>query len=166
DPAPTNVTQGYNSEVVWTIDQLGLLPGHAYRLQVMVHDGDQNKTGGDVGESCVNVVVPPGPPPTPNVTVRTDILDAGGNVITTANNGALVQDKAFVTKTRTTPAGTPDPTGTVVFHRYTTTDCSGAVTDETVPLGAGGTAVSSTFTVAGDLSYQAHYSGDANYPAR
>jgi hypothetical protein len=25
---------------------------------VMVHDGDQNKSGGDVGEACVNVRIP------------------------------------------------------------------------------------------------------------
>jgi hypothetical protein len=27
--------------------------GHNYRFQVMVHDGDQNKIGGDSGEACV-----------------------------------------------------------------------------------------------------------------
>ena len=27
-------------------------------IQFMVHDGDQNKTGGDVGQLCVNVNVP------------------------------------------------------------------------------------------------------------
>ncbi len=36
----------------------GLQPGHTYRLQFMVHDGDQNKTGGDVGQACVNVDIP------------------------------------------------------------------------------------------------------------
>jgi hypothetical protein len=30
-----------------------LLPTHTYRLQFLVHDGDQNKTGGDVGQACV-----------------------------------------------------------------------------------------------------------------
>ena len=28
-------------------------PGHSYRLQVIVHDGDQNKPGGDCGEACI-----------------------------------------------------------------------------------------------------------------
>ena len=37
---------------------------------------------------------------------------------------------------------------------------------QTVALAADGTAESSTFTVIGALSYQAHYNGDANYPAR
>jgi hypothetical protein len=71
DPAPTSVqTEGYTSEVVYSTSSLGLIPGHAYRLQVIVHDGDQNHTGGDVGESCVNVVIPPGPPaPDANITV-------------------------------------------------------------------------------------------------
>jgi hypothetical protein len=166
DPVPNAQSLGYGTEVVWNVSDLGLIPGHAYRLQVMVHDGDQNKTGGDVGESCVNVIVPPGPPPTPDTKVRTDVLDAGGNVVTSANGGALVHDKATVTPTRSTPAGTPAPTGTVVFHRYANASCTGASTDETVPLGGDGTAVSSSFVVAGDLSYQAHYSGDSTYPAR
>jgi hypothetical protein len=31
--------------------EVGLISGHSYRLQVIVHDGDQNK-GGDSGEAC------------------------------------------------------------------------------------------------------------------
>ena len=38
---------------------LGLVAGHTYRLQFMVHDGDQNKTGGDVGEGCTVVTIAP-----------------------------------------------------------------------------------------------------------
>jgi hypothetical protein len=30
-----------------------LKPGHAYRLQIMLHDGDQNKSGGDAGQGCM-----------------------------------------------------------------------------------------------------------------
>src|SRR5262249_25541723 len=124
DPIPNAQSLGYGTEVVWNVNDLGLIPGHAYRLQAMVHDGDQTRTGGDGGESCVNVIIPPGPPPTPDTKVRTDILDAGNNVITTANNGALVHDKMTVTPTRSTPAGTPAPTGTIVFHRYANTTCT------------------------------------------
>ena len=47
---PTN--EGYGAEVVWNIDSLGLRPGRMYRLQFMIHDGDQNNSGGDVGEGC------------------------------------------------------------------------------------------------------------------
>jgi hypothetical protein len=43
--------EGYGAEVRW---DLVLVVGHTYRIQVMVHDGDQNKVGGDSGEACVN----------------------------------------------------------------------------------------------------------------
>jgi hypothetical protein len=51
DPVPAGLTnQGYGAEVRW---EVALTPGHSYRLQVIVHDGDQNKGGGDSGEACV-----------------------------------------------------------------------------------------------------------------
>jgi Dictyostelium (slime mold) repeat len=60
DPAPAGLTnEGYGAEVRWNVDDLvasgRMIMGHTYRLQFMVHDGDQNKTGGDAGENCVNV---------------------------------------------------------------------------------------------------------------
>jgi len=42
--------EGYGTEVRW---DLRLEPGKNYRFQVMVHDGDQNKVGGDTGEACI-----------------------------------------------------------------------------------------------------------------
>ena len=61
DPYPAGLGEdGYTAEVVWDIADLGLLPGHTYRLQFMVHDGDQNKSGGDAGESCTTIVMPGG----------------------------------------------------------------------------------------------------------
>jgi len=42
--------ESYGTEVRW---DLRLEAGHNYRFQVMVHDGDQNKIGGDSGEACV-----------------------------------------------------------------------------------------------------------------
>jgi hypothetical protein len=42
--------EGYGAEARWNVQ---LTPGHSYRLQVLVHDGDQNKGGGDSGEACV-----------------------------------------------------------------------------------------------------------------
>ena len=60
DPAPAGlVNEGYGAEVRWDVDKLMadgvLIPGHTYRFQFMVHDGDQNKTGGDVGEACTTI---------------------------------------------------------------------------------------------------------------
>ncbi|HEY4953781.1 MAG TPA: hypothetical protein VII02_02735, partial [Gemmatimonadaceae bacterium] len=46
---------GYSAEVVWSIASLGLDPTHYYRVQMMVHDGDQNKGGGDVGQACITI---------------------------------------------------------------------------------------------------------------
>src|SRR6266849_5550708 len=54
-------TEGYVAEVVWNVDDLAsagkIQEGHVYRFQFMVHDGDQNKTGGDVGEACTIIKV-------------------------------------------------------------------------------------------------------------
>ena len=47
---------GYSTEIVWDVTKIpGYDASHTYRLQFMVHDGDQNKTGGDVGQACLNV---------------------------------------------------------------------------------------------------------------
>ncbi|TMA85863.1 MAG: hypothetical protein E6J77_11565 [Deltaproteobacteria bacterium] len=62
DTAPSGLTdQGYGAEVAWNVDDLlaaGVIErGHVYRVQFMVHDGDQNKVGGDTGEGCATVFV-------------------------------------------------------------------------------------------------------------
>lgn len=56
--------EGFGTEIRWNVNDLrvGGLPlqaGHTYRIQVMVHDGDQNKVGGDVGQACVVVTIKP-----------------------------------------------------------------------------------------------------------
>ena len=51
DPVPAAATackEGFGTELRY---EVGLISGHSYRLQVIVHDGDQNK-GGDSGEAC------------------------------------------------------------------------------------------------------------------
>lgn len=61
DAAPSGLKdEGYGAEVKWNLGNLGLVGGHKYRIQVMVHDGDQNKQGGDAGEACVILTVPSG----------------------------------------------------------------------------------------------------------
>jgi hypothetical protein len=50
---------GYFTEAKWDVSALGLIPGRVYRIQVIVHDGDQNKSGGDVGEACLSPVYIP-----------------------------------------------------------------------------------------------------------
>jgi hypothetical protein len=50
DPVPTNTCVGdkYGAELRF---EVGLISGHSYRIQVIAHDGDQNK-GGDSAEAC------------------------------------------------------------------------------------------------------------------
>jgi len=51
DPVPMGLKgEGFSAEARWTV---ALQAGHNYRVQAMVHDGDQNKSGGDSGEGCV-----------------------------------------------------------------------------------------------------------------
>src|SRR5262249_62996 len=57
DPQPAGAkNEGYGAEMTWNIASLGLLSGHGYRFYVIVHDGGQNKTGGDSGQTCINAV--------------------------------------------------------------------------------------------------------------
>jgi hypothetical protein len=63
DPAPAGLTnEGYGTEVRWDLNALfnqGVLQaGHSYRFYVMVHDGDQNKSGGDAGQAAFNYTYP------------------------------------------------------------------------------------------------------------
>jgi hypothetical protein len=58
-------TESYTAEVRWNLNDLYsqgvLIPGRNYRFYVMVHDGDQNKSGGDVGQASYSLIYP-GPP--------------------------------------------------------------------------------------------------------
>jgi len=47
-PGASAVNDKYGTELRF---EVGLISGHSYRIQVIAHDGDQNK-GGDSGEAC------------------------------------------------------------------------------------------------------------------
>ena len=58
--ASKNPSQLYTSEIIWRVDDIrvdgaGLTPGHTYRAQIIIHDGDNTATGGDVGQTCVTI---------------------------------------------------------------------------------------------------------------
>src|SRR5207245_11667663 len=103
-----------------------------------------------------------------DATARTDILNAAGAVVTTVQAGTVVHDRVQVQRAAATPASVPNPSGTVVFHRYTTGDFTGTPTDQSVALTQGdpSTAVTGDFAPTSNISYKADYLGDANYPAR
>jgi RNA polymerase sigma factor (sigma-70 family) len=59
DAPPAGIKgQQWGAEARWSVASLGLQPGHAYRMEFLVHDGDQNNGGGDSGEACMTVVDP------------------------------------------------------------------------------------------------------------
>ncbi len=78
--------------------------------------------------------------------------------------GTAIHDLGIVTGT----AGFAVPTGTVTFRLFSSIDCTGTFTAETVNLTVGladSRANSTSFTPSpGVLSYNAIYNGDSNYP--
>lgn len=45
----------FGSEVVWNVNSLGLTSGHDYLAVFIVHDGDSDPSGSDLGTSCVSI---------------------------------------------------------------------------------------------------------------
>ena len=85
DPVPSGVgtSEGYGAGTVEpehsSVEGL-ILPGHDYRFYVILHDGDQNKTGGDSGQACFDYYSPA--PVTSPSTVS-------GSVYNDANNSGV-----------------------------------------------------------------------------
>src|SRR5205807_10358703 len=69
-PPAGTANEGYGAEVRWSLSDLQnqgvIIPGHTYRFYVIVHDGDQNKSGGDAGQASFDYYYPgtgTNPPP-------------------------------------------------------------------------------------------------------
>lgn len=134
-PAAGNSWLQYSTEVRWNAASLGLIPGHTYRIQVILHDGDQNKSGGDVGELCTplaGVVIPNATfslaksvdPATSPVPVGTPL----NYTITLKNTSAnTAGDPGVVTDTITT-------TGGLTYHLATTPAPAASVGTLTGPV--------------------------------
>jgi len=75
DPIPASVMsagrENYSTELKF---EVGLISGHSYRIQVVAHDGDQNK-GGDSGEFCATFCAGTGMLCDPGVTQCVDNPD-------------------------------------------------------------------------------------------
>jgi hypothetical protein len=108
-PTPTPANEGYGAECRWdmTNPSLGFMPGHTYRLYFMVHDGDQNKTGGDAGQACVTFTYQ-GPPqvatptPTPSATPTVaPVIVAGGQTYGGSGGAAKTIKVTFQNNTAT-----------------------------------------------------------------
>ena len=150
-PTPTPANQGYGAECRWNISSLGLTPGHHYRLYFIVHDGDQNKTGGDSGQACVFLTMPgssPPPSPTPTAsptatpTATPFALPAGIIVGDQTFSGKNVTVKVFnntgVSQTLTGlsiswPQGTNGNLKTIKFNGTTIFSSTGVPSPLTIP---------------------------------
>ena len=87
-------------------------------------------------------------------------IQSGGQTVTAVALGSTVTDQATVSGT-----GAGTPTGTVTFTFFSNSTCTGAGTTAGTGTLASGVATSSPegSLTAGSYSFQATYSGDANY---
>ena len=122
-----------------------------------VYSGDSNYAGSTA--DCETLVVASG-----TSTVATTVDDASTQLTWdgTETTGASAYDTSVLT-----PSGGITATGTVAYDLYGSNDCTGtAATTDTEILNGDGTVPNSTTTAplgAGPYSFQAVYSGDANY---
>jgi hypothetical protein len=199
DPVPPGLTnQGYGAEVRWDISQLrddhglALQGGHTYRLYFMVHDGDQNKTGGDSGQGCTYVTIPaststPTPTPTasptatptaPPITVTSKVFSAKTVVITFQNNTTLPQvlnalqmtwpQATNGNLTKVTMTVVPPTTTTTIYNKSTgggnfiSFSLSGTTTQRTIAASGGTGTLTFTFQNNVDTN-NTHYTGTATF---
>jgi hypothetical protein len=114
--------EGHGNEMRWNVSNLHdytgatLTPG-TYKVQIMTHDGDQNNTGGDVGEVCAILTIPG--TPTLNTTI-TSVDPNGGTSTGQSNAGVIVPVGSQITDTASIPAtaGLGNATGTIDFKLY------------------------------------------------
>ena len=145
--SPETLTAGVaNSASVGPLDAAG-----PYSFQA-TYNGDSNyvtSTG-----ACEPFAVGPGS----TVTVTT--VQQGGSTVTSVALGTSVTDQAMVSG-----SGAGTPTGTVTFTFFTNDSCTGTGTVGTAEALTSGVANSSSEgpLLAGSYSFQATYSGDANY---
>jgi len=100
DPVPPGLTnQGYGVEIRWDIPSLNLIPGHRYRVYFMLHDGDQNHSGGDAGQSCGYFTMPGTPPPTPTASPTPSATATATATPTATPTTVIVTSKTFSAKT-------------------------------------------------------------------
>jgi hypothetical protein len=123
--------EGYSAEVRWNLNDLYaqgvLLPGHHYRFYVMVHDGDQNKSGGDAGQAAYNNIYP-GPPASQLASLSGSVTDSTGGpiagVLLTLTTRDSLGNTVVVGTTYSLPDGTYSFSG-LAAGNYTVTATGG-----------------------------------------
>jgi hypothetical protein len=108
DAFATNINtsiEGYGAESRWDVSTLhesvgglAVKPGHTYKVQMMIHDGDHVS---DTGEACRLVTIPKAPSAThttPNVKITEDInlsIDTSTNATASVHAGDTVTVKLY-----------------------------------------------------------------------
>jgi hypothetical protein len=147
DPVPPGLTSlGYGAEIRFNLGTLHdrngnpLQANHTYRFEFMVHDGDQNKTGGDTGENCVTGAIPGNftPTPTPNPTLTPAISPGPPTATPTPTPTPLP-------KANTSVSVSCDFNTVQVNHAL---NCTATVTNTTVGHPNDGPQGTATFTVS------------------
>jgi septal ring-binding cell division protein DamX len=186
-PTPTPTNQGYGAECRWDLTKINFIAGHRYRLYFMVHDGDQNKVGGDVGQDCVYFTMAgaaptatptPTPTPTATPTATPGTIVAGGKTFSSKTVNVSFQNNTAVSQVLTAlsmtwPQGTNGNLtkitmgGTTIYNTSTgngslnTSLLLGTTAQRTIAAGACGTL---TFTFQNNVSTNsALYTGSATF---
>jgi hypothetical protein len=172
DPVPSTVANlGYVSEVRWDVSKLkdasgaALSPGHWYRVQEMVHDGDQNKAGGDVGEACTTVFIPKSPSTTnttPNVKI-TDNINLQVSTSTNASASVQTGDTVTVKLYQSVPTAADPSTGCLSSNQNGGTGATqrGNTKTITINTGTGGNFDPATGTLTAQLTYPDDFGGSS-----
>jgi hypothetical protein len=123
DPVPSSIAgsnAGYGTEAQWSLSSLynqGLLiPGHNYRFYFIVHDGDQNQSGGDCGQVAYDFTYR-GP-----VTIAGNVYkDVYGNGVDGAGDSGIGGVAMTLTGTTSTGTSVTATTTTAADGTYTFT---------------------------------------------
>jgi hypothetical protein len=137
DTPPGGLTnQGFGAEVRWDTDALissGVFQtGHTYRIQIMVHDGDQNQSGGDVAEACSTIFVP-GTTTFSSTTTSLRTLTTFTTAFTTITTTAATTLNQFGTTSTSTLTSTLTTTATTTTVTSAITSVTGTNTQLLVP---------------------------------
>jgi hypothetical protein len=132
-PPAGTANEGYGAEVRWSLADLQnqgvLIPGHTYRFYVIVHDGDQNKSGGDCGQASFNYTFPGViTPQTASISGQVQDFTGGvsvGGILITLTNTSTLQTWTMYT----------NPDGTYSFANLPAGNYTVSIDTSTVPPG-------------------------------
>jgi hypothetical protein len=126
--------EGYGAEVRWNLNDLYtqgvLVAGHTYRFYVIVHDGDQNKVGGDAGQAAYNYFYPGPPASALPASLSGTVMDqtgAGVAGVVITLSGTDAKGNAFTQTATTNSAGYYSFSNIAAGSNYTVTESAASL---------------------------------------